>query len=499
MGVCSEQSWPYEAGDDSVLSIESAKEARENTIGAYFRLRPNIVDFHAALNEVGVLYVSANVHRGWWRNSLVMQDGAKVIPYHSRTEGGHAFALVGYNNKGFWVQNSWGDDWGKQGVALWTYEDWQRNIRDAWVVRLALSTPQVFQRPMRGEEGQPGDQEGFFRAPNRSEIAGHFVHIDDGNFDNRGRYWSTRDDVKQTACLLGSTDKYQHVLLYAHGGLNSVKDSAKRVSAIKEVFKANSIYPYHFMYDTGLMEEIKDVLLRKRGKTEARVGAISDWWDKKVEQATRKPGRALWREMKLGAGRPFDPARAGSQVISDIVGAVRSNPNLKLHLAGHSTGAILMANLLGCAAREFDQVRIESISLLAPACTCDLFESHYRPHLNGETSVDIGDMSVYNLNENLELDDNVAQVYRKSLLYLVSRAFEDNTVAPILGMKKYSEAVEAQKLSFIYSEGDVEKTPRSASQSHGGFDNDIATMNDILHRILRVGLERPFTKQDLDY
>ncbi|MBW2163936.1 MAG: C1 family peptidase [Deltaproteobacteria bacterium] len=499
MGVCSEQSWPYEAGDDSVLSIESAKEARENTIGAYFRLRPNIVDFHAALNEVGVLYVSANVHRGWWRNSLVMQDGAKVIPYHSRTEGGHAFALVGYNNKGFWVQNSWGDDWGKQGVALWTYEDWQRNIRDAWVVRLALSTPQVFQRPMRGEEGQPGDQEGFFRAPNRSEIAGHFVHIDDGNFDNRGRYWSTRDDVKQTACLLGSTDKYQHVLLYAHGGLNSVKDSAKRVSAMKEVFKANSIYPYHFMYDTGLMEEIKDVLLRKRGKTEARVGAISDWWDKKVEQATRKPGRALWREMKLGAGRPFDPARAGSQVISDIVGAVRSNPNLKLHLAGHSTGAILMANLLGCAAREFDQVRIESISLLAPACTCDLFESHYRPHLNGETSVDIGDMSVYNLNENLELDDNVAQVYRKSLLYLVSRAFEDNTVAPILGMKKYSEAVEAQKLSFIYSEGDVEKTPRSASQSHGGFDNDIATMNDILHRILRVGPERLFTKQDLDY
>ena len=500
MGVCSEPSWPYEVGDDSMLTIQRAKEARENTIGAYYRMRPNIVDFHAALNEVGILYVSANVHRGWWRSSLATQDGHKVIPYRNRVEGGHAFAIVGYNDIGFWVQNSWGLGWGHDGLALWTYEDWQQNIRDAWVVRLALSTPQVFQRPMLAESGQPSDQPGFFRAPNRAELAGHFVHIDDGNFHERGRYWSSREDVQQTANILACTDKYQHVLLYAHGGLNSVKDSAKRISAMKDVFKANGIYPYHFMYDTGLLEELKDVLLRKRAKTESRVGGFSEWWDRHVERAVRKPGRALWREMKRGASNPFEEEGAGSLVVRDIIGAVRSNPNLKLHFAGHSTGGILLANLLECAAHEFnDGLQVDSISLMAPACTNDLFESHYRPQLEGSGAVDIKNMAVYSLSNKLELDDSVAKVYRKSLLYLVSRAFEEQSVAPILGMRKYSEGIEAANLSFICSEGSSEQSPRCACDTHGGFDNDPATMNDILNRILGSEAERKFSCRDLEY
>ena len=31
---------------------------------------------------------------------------------------------------------------------------------------------------------------------------------------------------------------------------------------MKETFKDNRIYPLHFMYDTGLIEEIKDVIQR---------------------------------------------------------------------------------------------------------------------------------------------------------------------------------------------------------------------------------------------
>ena len=140
MGVCEESLWPYLVGDDSPLTVEQAKDARSNTIGAYYRLRKEIVDFHAALNEAGVLFVSADVHAGWQGNAP--QNG--VIPHLPGRIGGHAFAIVGYNDKGFWVQNSWGPGWGKNGVALWVYEDWLANIRDAWVVRLALPTPQIF-------------------------------------------------------------------------------------------------------------------------------------------------------------------------------------------------------------------------------------------------------------------------------------------------------------------------------------------------------------------
>jgi hypothetical protein len=90
-------------------------------------------------------------------------------------------------------------------------------------------------------------------------------------------------------------------------------------------------------------------------------------------------------------------------------------------------------------------------------------------------------------------------VYRKSLLYLVSRAFEDNTIAPILGMQKYNNDLSLGNLpvNFVYSKG--VSSGRSASKSHGGFDNDPATMNDVLKRILGKKPERPFTKRDLDY
>ena len=51
---------------------------------------------------------------------------------------------VGYNSDGFYVQNSWGDEWGNEGVGVWTYEDWAKNIMDAWVFRLALPEPKIF-------------------------------------------------------------------------------------------------------------------------------------------------------------------------------------------------------------------------------------------------------------------------------------------------------------------------------------------------------------------
>ena len=64
-------------------------------------------------------------------------------------------------------------------------------------------------------------------------------------FHDNGRYWSNQADVTATAKHLAASRKYKHLLFYAHGGLNSTKDSARRdKSNVKEVFKANGIYPY---------------------------------------------------------------------------------------------------------------------------------------------------------------------------------------------------------------------------------------------------------------
>ena len=44
----------------------------------------------------------------------------------------------------------------------------------------------------------------------------------------------------------------------------------------KETFKANRIYPYHFMYDTGLVEEIRDVVRGRQSEVESRAGGLTD-------------------------------------------------------------------------------------------------------------------------------------------------------------------------------------------------------------------------------
>ena len=494
-GVCLEGDWKYTAKNPGHLTPDRAKKARQTTVGAYYRLRPHIVDYHNALNNAGSLFVSARVHEGW------QAPKKGKINRREKIIGGHAFAVVGYNDKGFWVQNSWGSDWGTGGMALWTYEDWQQNVQDAWVVTLARSTPSIF--PGVARIGITPQQDALFgKDPTRSQIAGHFVHLDDGRFHTTGKYASALEDTLETTRHLKKIDRYEHILLYAHGGLNSPSASAKRIVTLKDTFKANGIYPYHFMYDTGLMEEIKDIVLRRKSKTVDRMEGITDMSDRLIEKLTRMPGRALWREMKSGAQKPFAPGGDGRKVVKAFIEVLKeADYPRKIHLAGHSTGAILMAWLLSELKRAKAPFRVMSCSLLAPAATVDLFQNSYAGLLN-KTEFGIDDFAVYNLSETLERDDNVAEVYRKSLLYMVSRAFEETTPAPILGMMRYAKEIpDLPKKSVFVSDGNFKGGPTvfTASTSHGGFDNDTATMNHVLRRILKKTPRVPFTAAALKY
>ena len=117
--------------------------------GVYYRVdRDAITDMQAALHAIGALYVSASVHAGWLAvaagSGLARgHDGLPVIGYDGMAadSGNHAFAIVGYNEHGFVVQNSWGQDWGACGFAILPYDDWRNNGLDCWVA--ALGVPQV--------------------------------------------------------------------------------------------------------------------------------------------------------------------------------------------------------------------------------------------------------------------------------------------------------------------------------------------------------------------
>lgn len=505
MGVCRDKDWPYVPGEPGNLTVARAKGSRESRIGAYYRLNHRLADFHAALNETGAILVSANVHAGWCEADVKANKG--VIPHYREAPRpcGHAFALVGYDGRGFLVQNSWGEDWGNNGTAIWTYEDWFENIRDGWAFRLSLSAKGIWQISTREKPRPSQAQSEASPPPVRGEIAGHFVHIDDGDFHGHGQYWSDINDVDETSQLLADSDKYDHLLLYAHGGLNSPKDSARRIKAMAPIFKNNRIYPYHFMYDTGLVEEIKDLILRSVSLAGERVGGVSDWTDMFIERALRVPGRSVWREMKLGACSPFDQHRAGWQTLELLISRIITSVHPKqVHLVGHSTGAILLAYLLEALENIAPGLRVSTVSLMAPAATVELYRSHYHPLLKtDERFFGVDKLTVYALTDDLEQRDHVAKLYRKSLLYLVSRAFEENIPEGLLGMQRYSVPLDRRvrkTVDFVYSNGSTGRNARSKARSHGGFDNDPLTLNDILKRILRTeNPEVPFRNEDLTY
>jgi len=86
----------------------------------------------AAIYEVGAVYASARIHTGWQLESE--QDCLPVIrrPVGGIHMGAHAFAIIGYETRGFIVQNSWGERWGYHGFGLLPYDDWAESALDAW-------------------------------------------------------------------------------------------------------------------------------------------------------------------------------------------------------------------------------------------------------------------------------------------------------------------------------------------------------------------------------
>ena len=76
---------------------------------------------------------------------------------------------------------------------------------DGWVFRLALPTPKIF--GLTSPSANTSDAEARQRAPKRLEIAGHFIHFDNGAYRKSGDYWSTSEDVERTAERVAQSDK----------------------------------------------------------------------------------------------------------------------------------------------------------------------------------------------------------------------------------------------------------------------------------------------------
>jgi hypothetical protein len=70
--------------------------------------------------------------------------------------------------------------------------------------------------------------------------------------------------------------------------------------------------------------------------------------------------------------------------------------------------------------------------------------------------------------------------YGRSLLYLVSRAFEGGGETPILGMERHFPASIARMKNV---EVTMAPSPGSESTTHGGFDDDPATLHSVVESL----------------
>lgn len=112
----------------------------------------------------------------------------------------------------------------------------------------------------------------------------------------------------------------------------------------------------------------------------------------------------------------------------------------------------------------------------------------------------IREFALYTLTDTAERDDHCAHIYHKSLLYLVSKALEEEyhplqwgwQGSPLLGMEKFIRADKEihdlfsnQSATWILAPNSETQTLKaSKSTDHGGFDDDKATVKGTLARII---------------
>jgi Papain family cysteine protease len=515
-GVCSEKLWAYKKKADSELTAERSKDAIRHPLGAYYRVNHrDLICMHSAITEVGILYATSQVHAGW---DNVGSDG--LIKFSTKITGGHAFAIVGYDEKGFWIQNSWGEDWGKDGYCHIGYDDWLINGTDVWVARLGVP---VESQSWIGTASLASTAAGNPVSYTQDELRPHVISIgNNGLLRDDGPFGSTRQSVQEIFDTyfpaLTNSWTTKRLLLFAHGGLVTEDSAIQRLAENRATLLAHQIYPISFVWKSDFWTTIANILrdALSRRTTGGVLDSAKDFMLDRLDDALEPLGRVLtgkaeWDEMKENALAATTASAGGARIaLGHIAAAVAADPSMELHLVGHSAGAIFHAPLVQLLTSRGNiktgalkgvqgfGLPIKTCTLWAPACTVDLFKATYMPAIAAGAIKDFG---LFTLKDQIEQDDNCANIYHKSLLYLVSNAFEARfriplirpDGEPIFGMEKFIRKEPAVSSLFTSSNAEWILTPNneprgsrreSNARHHGDFDNDDATLRATLTRML---------------
>jgi hypothetical protein len=535
-GVCSEETWPETTRAKNLYDPAFMAECARTPLGAYYRvIARRIDDMQSAITELNAIAVSAAIHEGW-RTPVerLGSDGHPIwVIEHSDTPlGGHAFLIAGYNDFGFLVQNSWGTEWGRKGYATLPYEDWLANGYDAWVARPGVPQTHFFQ----GSQITVPSEAGLVAAagPDLARLQSYVVDVTTGGVPSgTGRVSSSPAQIEGLAKAMAAQhdawvqetgDATRHIVLYAHGGLVGEDGGISIADRMIDWWKKNHLYPIHIVWESDAVNTIFAYVehkLREVLPFGGLIEGIEEHVDRKLEGLGRDI-RPLWEEMKANgrlasaplSGEPIDwtshepGTEPGVSLFVDRLTAYLAlHPaNVKVHLVGHSAGAVVLAEVVRRLVAT--GIAIESMQLMGAAIRSDDFVRQVVPELASAPggSGKVRRFVAYDLTEKSEQDDTCpgppVAIYHKSLLYFVARSLEHssgNFEVPMLGLSKdltmpwpmpdgssrqLVDAIGGSANAVICPNGASQADQRSRANGHGQFDEDTDTMTSVLLRIM---------------
>lgn len=330
-------------------------------------------------------------------------------------------------------------------------------------------------------------------------LGDHVVNLTQGRFSRSGIIQTDAGDVdrifdERLAEEIASAKAHgrkARLLVYAHGGLVDEKSAILGAYDQLRFWRANAIFPLFFIWETGLAETLKQMLLGARGLADAPRGPMREWLDDRVEDAARLfGGDKIWSGMKRSAEIACGPDGGATYVAQRIARLLRDNDgDIELHIAGHSAGSIFQTRFLSALDTA---VEIRTAHFLAPAMTSALFLDGFAPAVGHR----VKHLTLFTMTKTRELADTVTSLYRKSLLYMIYGALEPERDTDILGLEMSLRRDPALRALFgldgrggsvaevVWSpSGAVASGSASNASTHGDFDNDGPTLESVCRRI----------------
>lgn len=527
-GVCRYDLWPELGTAPSETDGRWAANAFSVPLGAYYRVdHSSISDLHAAVNETGAVYVTARIHGGWEAVRHLAPGASPTIPISHEHEswGGHAFLIVGYDREGFWIQNSWGAEWGLHGFARLSYGDWRANAMDAWVAQLGVNISRKATSLGMGLGAVPGAQEilassalqaGGIAAPlhpllstnpyvRARQLDPYVIKLDEhGRVSNRGKFATTYSGMRSLlshylphavdAWDLGPGDPID-IAIFVHSGLGDEEKVARSAERwIPGLFSAR-IFPVFVAWETDLLGTLRNLTEQALKPQPGAAGAgfwarNASWKEDRFERFMATTGARSW---KAAIHSQYEAAWR----LHDLFENWPSYPleRLRFHLIGHGAGTIFLERLLDQWRwrwrNETDNgIRIDSIYYMASASTVGEFRERM---LEFFRTGRIRAFTNFGLADEFERSDSSHTLpYDKSLLYLISNAFEQRRGTPLLGMERnidpwLQERPNADTEVWDWIIGPNSRSEderfRCGAKSHADFDDDLLTFKAILARL----------------